>query len=765
MKRKFVHAREGLVSDHNRLVAKPAKRLLKRPIATLSVVAATSLVIACGGPATSNPDQAGSAPDPTAQTSPTTGPVTAEPLNNDAATGDSGGGWGVPKGVVIDYDYTAPVDTAANYIAAANRAISPQREDLLLKAADDLAQSGKVDQAASVLRDISVESLPEVLLLRRTLVRARLDQALNRHALAMSRLQSIASRSPLPRGVGAETFRMLAISQIALGNVFAAARELMARQGFLTAKEDADVNRASLLSLLGKVDSATLQNAAADDTNRDTAGWVEYALIQRRYTNLSIPDAEMRAWRMRFPRHLADGTLPAPGMASRNLPPLTGDLANIRQIGVLLPLTSNFGSAARAVLDGFSAMHDTDSSADKPQVVVYDIGDESALASVYYDLALREGADFIVGPLGRKGVKALTETRALSVPTLLLGQVDLLDTANSNVFQFGLLPEQEAEQVAKDAIADGRRVAAVLYPDSDWGARMLSAFTEQFQASGGSVVNAQSYAADAVVDQSTTIKRLLGVDNSERRRARIGAIVGVKPAFKARRRQDLDFVFLAGQSKAARLLKPQINFFQGQDLAVYATSHVFSGKFDRVNDADLNGIVFIDMPWMLDTSGSVAQRRQQIQGQWTGQRTGLDRLYAFGVDAYSVVRNLDTLRRNPDQFIDGVSARLSVDAAQRVERSLSRAVFVDGVPRQMAGGSTASSAFAAPLAGRIPHTQRGRVAKLSTPYSQIERLSGRQDNSIAFTQSSWTPSRAIRPALAFRLRPSTGPAKLPNETW
>jgi outer membrane PBP1 activator LpoA protein len=337
-------------------------------------------------------------------------------------------------------------------------------------------------------------------------------------------------------------------------------------------------------------------------------------------------------------------------------------------------------------------------------VVVYDIGDESSLSSVYYDLALREGADFVVGPLGRKGVAALTENRLLTVPTLLLGQADLVDTANSNVFQFGLVPEQEAQQVAQDAISDGRRVAAVLYPDSDWGARMMSAFTEQFQTLGGSVVTAQMYTADKVVDQSIAIKRLLAVDDSERRRARVGAIVGIKPEFKARRRQDLDFIFLAGRSKAARLLKPQINFFQGQDLAVYATSHVFSGKFDRVNDADLNGVIFIDMPWMLDTTGLAAQRRQQIQGQWSGQRTGLDRLYAFGVDAYAVVRNLDALQRNPGQVIDGVSAQLTLNEAQRIDRSLSRAVFVDGVPKQMSTASASLDTRAPGDARRMPQT-------------------------------------------------------------
>jgi len=169
-----------------------------------------------------------------------------------------------------------------------------------------------------------------------------------------------------------------------------------------------------------------------------------------------------------------------------------------------------------------------------------------------------DGAQLVIGPLGRAAVEQVVRKTDLSIPALLLSHIqEDSEPLPGHIFQFGLPPEQEARQAAERAYLDGHRQAAVLYAESDWGKRMLNAFVAHWQQLGGILLTSVPYnPSDS--DYSRSIKQLLNISQSEARKRALRARLGLKLKFQARRREDVDLIFLAADAKRGRLLKPQL---------------------------------------------------------------------------------------------------------------------------------------------------------------------------------------------------------------
>jgi len=135
---------------------------------------------------------------------------------------------------------------------------------------------------------------------------------------------------------------------------------------------------------------------------------------------------------------------------------------------------------------------------------------------------------------------------------------------------------------------------------------------------------------------------------------------------------------LFANSAAGRLIKPQLNFYQAIDLPVYSTSAIYAGHTDKIHDADLNGIHFADMPWILSQQGIFASTRQDLLNSDNKAGTRNSRLYALGVDAYRILPHLSYLRSRPDSIFNGVSATMRMDKYRRLQRYPLWAVFTEG---------------------------------------------------------------------------------------
>jgi outer membrane PBP1 activator LpoA protein len=571
------------------------------------------------------------------------------------------------------------VRAAREYERLARDSASPQREHLQLKRIEALVKAGQVREARAALDalgPVSPEPGPQAY---RLLLEAQIAAADGEPARALELLAEAERVRHLDPALQAEIQRARAQAELALERPFEAVASLIRRERFLARRDEIADNQQQLWQILEAQGRPLLQRAFLAGRDAVLAGWLDLALQAMDHgANPARLAAAIENWRKAYPGHPATelflNTLASPASGPR----LSG---RIERIALLLPLSSEHAQAAQAVHDGFLAMQKNTPAARRPRVQLYDIGRDPLLAPSHYSRAVADGAQFVVGPLGLEAVEQVARKAGLEVPTLLLSHTAQdLGGHSRYVFQFGLPPEQEAAQAAERAYLDGHRRAALLVPASPWGQRMENAFVAAWERLGGLVVARQAYTPDQP-EYATPVRHLLNIHLSEIRKEALEARLRAKLKYEPRPREDIDFVFLATDARHARLIKPQINYHRAARVPVYTTSHVFSGRSDPVADADLDGIRFPDMPWILIGEGRIEELRASLANGRTYARGPLDRLYALGLDAYALIPQLARLAADPGTRYPGVTSSLGLGGDGRVQRQLLWARFRKGAPQ------------------------------------------------------------------------------------
>ncbi len=474
--------------------------------------------------------------------------------------------------------------------------------------------------------------------------------------------------------------RLRANAYAGTGNHLEVARERVALAEFLLSPEERRENRRTLWDALSRLTATALQYAQLPPPD-PLGGWIALASINKRYVGEPQNFVQaLTAWASAWPEHGAHLELiPELNRASEVA------VISRQHVALLLPLTGPFATAAAAVREGFLSAWYEETFEARPVISLYDTHDK-ALPTLYAE-AKAAGADFVVGPLRRERVQELANSPPLMLPTLALnypaagGKMSdegVLAPTPEKLYLFSLSPEDEARQVAERAWFDGHGRAAILVPSGDWGSRVHASFSTAWTRLGGILIETQSYTSSAH-DMSTPVAQLLNIDDSERRRRALQKLLGSELKYETRPREDIDFVFLAAYPAEARQLRPQLKFHHASRLPIYATSHSFSGISDPRLDRDLDGIRFGDMPWVLQSGDYPLHQR--LHSTWPDTFPPLSRLYAFGVDAYRIIPHLGRLQAQSGAELPGLSGRLRVGPDRRIQRALSWAKFVRGLPR------------------------------------------------------------------------------------
>lgn len=365
---------------------------------------------------------------------------------------------------------------------------------------------------------------------------------------------------------------------------------------------------------------------------------------------------------------------PAAPAATAALPALPSGAG----LALILPFSGPLASTAEAIRDGFLAAY-LKTGGHMP-VRLYDSGasNESSLAA--YQQAVREGAGFVVGPLRKESIAAIAAQGQMQVPVLALNYLDEATRAPANFFQFGLAPEDEARAIAEQAAAQGDKRAIALVPQTEWGDRVLAALDKRLHELGGGVLKAARYKPGAV-DYSNSIQDLMNLEASQSRHNALTGIIGSKSEFEPRRRDDVDFIFMASRPSEGHMIWPQLRFYRATGLPVYATSLIYNGTGDN----ELNGVRFCDMPMML-----------QADNTWAGLRTDAaelpaiknqPRLFALGYDAYNVVGLMQAGKMQVGNLFPAASGGLVMKPNGAIGRTLGCAQFRDGSIRTLDASS------------------------------------------------------------------------------
>lgn len=546
----------------------------------------------------------------------------------------------------------------------------PIRQASYLDAADKLVHAGRLEDAEFVLNNTDVNGLGPALALRKHLVSAEIHfQRGNFDRASRDAARTLRGGSIDPAYI-ARALDIKARVDLRQGRPLEAARGWIRRDDYLADSRLLGENRQRVWYAIGRLNQLELQLAGQDNFDNALRGWLDLAILF--LESGADRDGLRRAvasWRDANPSH------PAAGFASTLLGPARSP--EVRQIGLLLPLSSEFSTAAQRVYNGFDAAHGIDTHPRRPGVVFYDIGGEASLVGNYVGVAQAEGADVVVGPLGKAAVSELLQSRQIERPMVLLGSTDTASSSARRAYQFDLAPETEARQVAEFMYTSGHRRAVALYPNDDLGQRVYRAFVSRWEELGGTLAEGREYQPGAD-DFTAPIKELFNLPAGETRKALLENSSGLRLQFEARRRRDIDSLFMVARPDKARLLKPQINFFRGHDLPVYSTSHVYTGTPDAARDTDLDGIRFPAMPWLLRDTGRMNNLRSALRD--AGNSNISTELFALGFDAYQIALIAPDAGLADGTRMSGLTSELILGGDGRVHRRFDWAEFSDGVP-------------------------------------------------------------------------------------
>ena len=553
---------------------------------------------------------------------------------------------------------------------AAGTTIPNQRDEFLAGAAEDWQQAGNPAQSWAVIRQIHEKTLYPALLARIEIVKASLYLAQHDPQMALQRLKF--ALTPLPPELKAKALLVRGQAHQAMGDLVSMVADWTERETYLPANgPEVAANRDLIWNTLTETHTPIDLAKLPASLTPMARGWLELADIER--TSWQQPDKfldQIKQWQGKYPDHPAQQKvvpdLLAKQEALTSFPP---------KIAILLPLTGPYLSPSDAVRDGLMAAYYQVGGSNPPGITVYDSGTSAASAMAAYQKAVSDGASMVIGPLTKDSVAGLASQPSLPVPVLALNYLDNGRDGPGGFYQFGLLPEGEAAQVAERAVAEGRTHAVALVSNDDNGARMFNAFSARFSELGGELLGMQTFAPKSS-DYAPVLTQLFGLDASQEREQRLASTISMHMEYDPRRRQDIQFVFLAASADDARTLQPQIGYNHGEDLAVYTTSKVYTLD-DTVDNTTLNGVIFDDMPWTLEETGSVADMRDALHKYWPNNFANNSRLYALGFDAYRLVPLLYNTH-GIAQAVQGVTGLLSMDPNGRVHRRLDWASFDDG---------------------------------------------------------------------------------------
>jgi outer membrane PBP1 activator LpoA protein len=311
-------------------------------------------------------------------------------------------------------------------------------------------------------------------------------------------------------------------------------------------------------------------------------------------------------------------------------------------VAIILPTNSPaLGRLADSVRQGFQAAADA-AGREGPPVVVTAVENEGAALAEACRAAQAAGAFLVVAGITRDGATALAQSECSRQPTLALNDPQLgAGESAMNLFHVSLSLEQEARQVAHQAVADGHRTAIVIASSAPLARRVQEAFEREWTRAAGEVRRVPF--SGNVEDAQYIRERLANV--------------------------NADMVFFALDPLEARAVRPYIS----ATLPVYATSMSVNPRAEAIVNVDLQGLRYVEMPWFVQPDHPAVM---VYPAPKTPMSVEQERLYAFGIDAYRLALHMlkGDLRRAP---LDGVTGRIALEQGNAFSRTLTPAE-VDG---------------------------------------------------------------------------------------
>ncbi|EJD6375837.1 MULTISPECIES: penicillin-binding protein activator [Providencia] len=285
--------------------------------------------------------------------------------------------------------------------------------------------------------------------------------------------------------------------------------------------------------------------------------------------------------------------------------------------------------------------------------------------------AKNEGFNLIVGPLLKSDVQVITQMGA-PVSVLALNELDANQLQpRPNLCYFSLSPEDEAQNAAAYMKAEGKQMPLVLVPANAFGDRIAKAFAQGWQEKGGGTVLMQTFGSIPSLKESINHGagiRMTGTPVNTGAQSIDSQYVDSAGA--------IDGVYIVATRDELTLIKPMI------EMAISSRSRPALYTSSRSNQAgsgadyrfEMDGVKFSEIPLLAGANNNLRKQAQQkLNNDYS-----LFRLYAMGIDAWSLANNYDKLQQSGQFRINGASGTLSTTPNCVVFRELPWLQFKQG---------------------------------------------------------------------------------------
>lgn len=292
--------------------------------------------------------------------------------------------------------------------------------------------------------------------------------------------------------------------------------------------------------------------------------------------------------------------------------------------------------------------------------------------------AQQDGATLVVGPLLKNNVEQVANGET-TLNVLALNEPEQIQN-HPNLCYFALSPEDEARDAAHHIWDQGKRQPLLLVPRSALGDRVSKAFAQEWQMLGGAVVLQQQFGSEAELKQGINSGAGIALSGTpltvQQPAAQSVSIAGLTiPAPQESLSPadttgggDVDAVYIVSTQDELQLIKPMITMRTGSrsNIALYASSRSFKAGAGPDFRLEMEGLQFSDIPLL---SGANPALMQQAARSFNNDYS-LVRLYAMGIDAWTLANHFNQMRQMPGFAIDGNTGKLSASQDCVVNRKL-----------------------------------------------------------------------------------------------
>ena len=319
--------------------------------------------------------------------------------------------------------------------------------------------------------------------------------------------------------------------------------------------------------------------------------------------------------------------------------------------------------------------------ASNAQIKVYDTSSQPI--EQVMQQAQQDGATIVVGPLLKSNVEKVANSQT-PLNVLALNEPEKIQN-HPNICYFALSPEDEARDAAHHIWDQGKRQPLLLVPRSGLGDRVTNAFAQEWQTLGGSTVMQQRFGSTSELKQGINSGAGISLSgtpvNAAPAEPQGVTIAGLTIPAPQQNTPDVvstssgggggggvDAVYIVSTQDELQLIKPMITMRTGSrsNISLYASSRSAQAGAGPDFRLEMDGLQFSDIPLL---SGSNPGLMQQTSKSFNNDYS-LVRLYAMGMDAWTLANHFNQMRQSPGFTLDGNTGKLSADTDCVINRKL-----------------------------------------------------------------------------------------------